>query len=246
MLFKVRIFKEVTEMIILKTSNLEKVYGNEKNRVTALKPINLSIEEGEFVAITGPSGSGKSTLLHLMAGLDKATAGSVLIDGKNITHMSQSHLAVFRRRKIGFIFQFYNLIPVLNAIENIQLPLLLDGRKVDNYYIDELMGLLGIKNRKTHLPSTMSGGQQQRVAIARALASKPSIILADEPTGNLDSSNSQEVMDLLKLTIRKYHQTLVMVTHDEKIAEEADRIIRIEDGSIAEDRAAKVHSESLI
>lgn len=246
MIFKVRILKEVMKMIILKTSGLEKTYGGEKNRVTALNPINLSVEEGEFVAITGPSGSGKSTLLHLMAGLDNPTAGSVSIDGKNITQMSQSHLAVFRRRKIGFIFQFYNLIPVLTAIENIKLPLLLDDRKVDNYYIDELMGLLGIRNRKTHLPSTMSGGQQQRVAIARALASKPSIILADEPTGNLDSSNSQEVIDLLKLTIRKYHQTLVMVTHDEKIAEEADRIIRIEDGYITEDRTTPTHDKSLI
>jgi len=227
---------------ILKTINLEKRYGKGNNEVIALKPTNLVIEEGEFVAVVGPSGSGKSTLLHLLAGFDNPTKGSVIIDGKDITEMSERELSVFRRRKIGFVFQFYNLIPVLNARENVELPLILDRRKIDKSYIDELFMLLGIADRMDHMPSELSGGQQQRVSIARALAAKPSIIFADEPTGNLDSKNSEEVMDLLRLTLKKYHQTMVMVTHDLGIAETADRIIRIEDGAICQDIKSKQKS----
>ncbi|ACR79546.1 ABC transporter ATP-binding protein [Kosmotoga olearia] len=229
-------------MHILKTINLEKRYGKGNNEVIALKPTNLVIEEGEFVAVVGPSGSGKSTLLHLLAGFDNPTKGSVIIDGKDITEMSERELSVFRRRKIGFVFQFYNLIPVLNARENVELPLILDRRKIDKSYIDELFMLLGIADRMDHMPSELSGGQQQRVSIARALAAKPSIIFADEPTGNLDSKNSEEVMDLLRLTLKKYHQTMVMVTHDLGIAETADRIIRIEDGAICQDIKSKQKS----
>jgi len=227
---------------ILKTINLEKRYGKGNNEVIALKPTNLVIEEGEFVAVVGPSGSGKSTLLHLLAGFDNPTKGSVIIDGKDITEMSERELSVFRRSKIGFVFQFYNLIPVLNARENVELPLILDRRKIDKSYIDELFMLLGIADRMDHMPSELSGGQQQRVSIARALAAKPSIIFADEPTGNLDSKNSEEVMDLLRLTLKKYHQTMVMVTHDLGIAETADRIIRIEDGAICQDIKSKQKS----
>lgn len=219
-------------MEILKTDSLKKHYGKAENLVKALDEVNLTIEEGEFVAIVGSSGSGKSTLLHLLGGLDRPTDGKVFIDGKDIYSMNDEKLAIFRRRKIGFIFQSYNLIPVLNVWENIVLPIGLDEKNIDESYIKELMETLNIYNKKDALPSALSGGQQQRVAIARALSTKPSIILADEPTGNLDSKIGQEVINLMKLSVKKYHQTLVMITHNDKIAQMADRVIRIEDGKI--------------
>lgn len=222
-------------MEVLKASGLRKVYGTGNNAVTALKHADLIINEGEFIAILGPSGSGKSTLLHLLAGLDRPTAGSVTIDGKNLYELSDSQLSIFRRRRIGFVFQFFNLVPVLTAIENIELPLVLDERKIDQPYIEELIRMMKLEDRKVHLPSALSGGQQQRVAIARALATKPAIVFADEPTGNLDSNTSKEVMDLLKLSAKKFHQTLVIVTHDQTVAERADRIITLEDGEITND-----------
>ncbi|MCB1223093.1 MAG: ABC transporter ATP-binding protein [Mesotoga sp.] len=222
-------------MEVLKTTGLRKVYGSGANAVTALKGAELSVEEGELIAIVGPSGSGKSTLLHLLAGLDRPTAGSVHIDGKNLYAMTDTQLSIFRRRRIGFVFQFFNLIPVLTARENIELPLILDERKVDEPYLNELIRLMKLEDRIDHLPSALSGGQQQRVAIARALITKPAIVFADEPTGNLDSKTSQEVMDLLKISARKFHQTLVIVTHEEDIAERANRIITLEDGEIVSD-----------
>lgn len=219
-------------MEILKATNLTKLYGSGENTIHALNSVSLSIQKGEFAAIVGTSGSGKSTLLHMLGGLDRPTAGSVTVDGKDIFSLKEESLTIFRRRKIGFVFQAYNLVPVLNVYENIVLPLELDGRKPDSAFIDEIVQTLGLKDRLTALPSQLSGGQQQRVAIARALAPAPAIILADEPTGNLDSATSQDVLSLLKVSSRKFAQTIVMITHNEEIAQLADRIIRIEDGRI--------------
>ena len=221
-------------MEVVKISNLCKTYGKDETKVEALKDVNLTISEGEFVAIVGASGSGKSTLLHLIGGVDRPTSGEVIVDGTNVYKMNEKDLAVFRRRKVGFVFQFYNLIPVLTAEENMKLPLLLDRKKEDNEYFNELVDILQLKDRLGHLPTELSGGQQQRVSIGRALAYKPSIILADEPTGNLDSKNSNEIISLLKLSVRKYNQTLIVITHDPKIASQADRVITIEDGRILE------------
>ncbi len=222
-------------MEILRIENLTKTYGEGDNKVEALKDINISINKGEFVAIIGASGSGKSTLLHLLGGLDRATSGKVIIDEKSIYDYKDEELSIFRRRKVGFIFQFFNLIPVLDVEENIELPVILDNEKVDKDYLDEIITILNLQDRRTHLPSELSGGQQQRVSIVRALINKPSIILADEPTGNLDSKNTREVIELLKLTARKFNQTLILITHDSNIASMADRVITIEDGRIIED-----------
>ncbi len=219
-------------MDILSTINLKKIYGSGENEVHALDGVSLSVEKGEFVAVVGTSGSGKSTLLHMLGGLDRPTSGVVSVDGKEIFNLKDEELTIFRRRKIGFIFQNYNLVPVLNVYENIVLPVQLDGNEPDKNYIDGIIDTLGLSNKLSNLPNNLSGGQQQRVAIARALAAKPAIILADEPTGNLDSRTSQDVMGLLKITSRKYMQTIVMITHNEEIAQLADRIIRIEDGHI--------------
>lgn len=219
-------------MKILETKSLKKHYGKEANLVKAVDGVDLSIEEGEFAAIVGSSGSGKTTLLHMMGGLDRPTEGKVFIDGKDIHSMNDESLAIFRRRKVGFVFQSYNLIPVLNVWENITLPIEFDLKVIDNEFIVELMTTLNIIDKKNVLPNQLSGGQQQRVAIARALATRPAIVLADEPTGNLDSKTSLEVINLLKQSVRKYHQTLVMITHDEKLAQMADRIVKIEDGKL--------------
>lgn len=221
-------------MKILQANDLRKIYGSGEQEVHALDGVNFSVEKGEFVAIVGTSGSGKSTLLHMLGGLDRPTSGSVTVDGKEIFSLKDEALTIFRRRKIGFVFQNYNLVPVLNVYENIVLPVQLDGRKTDTVYINSIIETLGLENKLTNLPNNLSGGQQQRVAIARALASKPAIILADEPTGNLDSKTSQDVLGLLKVTSQKYAQTIVMITHNEEIAQLADRIIRIEDGKIVD------------
>ncbi len=227
-------------MAILLVENLKKIYGTGPNAVHALDGVNLSVEKGEFVAVVGTSGSGKSTLLHMLGGLDRPTSGKVLVDGKDIFSLKEEALTIFRRRKIGFVFQSYNLVPVLNVYENVVLPIELDGRKVDKTYIQTILQTLGLKDRQTALPNQLSGGQQQRVAIARALASSPAIILADEPTGNLDSQTSQDVLSLLKVTSQKFSQTMVMITHNEEIAQMADRIIRIEDGKIQNPRTGRV------
>ena len=219
-------------MRILETKDLRKIYGSGDTEVRALDGVNLSVENGEFVAIVGTSGSGKSTLLHMLGGLDRPTEGTVTVDGKNIFELKDEALTIFRRRKIGFVFQSYNLVPVLNVYENIVLPIQLDGRKVDETFIQQIVKTLGLDGRLDALPNQLSGGQQQRVAIARALAGAPAIILADEPTGNLDSRTSQDVLGLLKVTSQKFSQTIVMITHNEEIAQLADRIIRIEDGRI--------------
>ena len=219
-------------MRILETKDLRKIYGSGDTEVRALDGVNLSVENGEFVAIVGTSGSGKSTLLHMLGGLDRPTEGTVTVDGKNIFELKDEALTIFRRRKIGFVFQSYNLVPVLNVYENIVLPIQLDGRKVDETFIQQIVKTLGLDGRLDALPNQLSGGQQQRVAIARALAAAPAIILADEPTGNLDSRTSQDVLGLLKVTSQKFSQTIVMITHNEEIAQLADRIIRIEDGRI--------------
>ena len=223
-------------MSILETKDLRKIYGSGDTEVKALDGVNLSVENGEFVAIVGTSGSGKSTLLHMLGGLDRPTSGSVIVDGKDIFRLKDEALTIFRRRKIGCVFQSYNLVPVLNVYENIVLPIQLDGRKVDEKFIGQIVKTLGLDGRLDALPSQLSGGQQQRVAIARALAAAPAIILADEPTGNLDSKTSQDVLGLLKVTSQKFTQTIVMITHNEEIAQMADRIIRIEDGRIVSRR----------
>ncbi len=219
-------------MSILETKDLRKIYGSGDTEVRALDGVNLSVDSGEFVAIVGTSGSGKSTLLHMLGGLDRPTSGSVIVDGKDIFSLKDEALTIFRRRKIGFVFQSYNLVPVLNAGENIVLPIQLDGRQVDEDFLDKIVNTLGLEKKLGSLPSQLSGGQQQRVAIARALTAAPAIILADEPTGNLDSRTSQDVLSLLKVTSQKFAQTIVMITHNEEIAQTADRIIRIEDGRI--------------
>ena len=219
-------------MALIEVKNLCKVYGSGETKVEALKNINLNIEQGEFVAIVGPSGSGKSTLLHLLGGVDKPSSGEVIIKGESIYKLKEKELSILRRRKLGFVFQFFNLIPVLTAEENIEMPVLLDGNKIDKKYMNELLKLLGLEERRNHHPSELSGGQQQRVSIGRALANKPSIILADEPTGNLDSKNSKEVLELLKYCSKKYNQTLILITHDVNIAKSADRVVTIEDGQI--------------
>ena len=219
-------------MTILETKDLRKIYGSGDAEVRALDGVNLTVENGEFVAVVGTSGSGKSTLLHMLGGLDRPTGGTVMVDGKDIFTLKDEALTIFRRRKIGFVFQNYNLVPVLNVHENIVLPIHLDGAAVDTAYVDQIIQVLGLESKLQSLPNNLSGGQQQRVAIARALAAKPAIILADEPTGNLDSKTSQDVMSLLKVTSQKFSQTIVMITHNEEIAQMADRIIRIEDGRI--------------
>lgn len=222
-------------MEILRVENLSKVYGKGENKVVALDDVSFSVEKGEFVAIVGASGSGKSTLLHLVGGVDRPTKGKVFIDGKNIYAMNDDKLAIFRRRQVGLIYQFYNLIPILNVEENITLPLELDNREVDKKALKELLELLGLENRSKHLPNELSGGQQQRVSIGRALITNPAIILADEPTGNLDSKSSDEIVALLKKSNKDYNQTIIMITHNMEIAKEADRIIKIEDGRIVEE-----------
>ena len=219
-------------MKILKTEDLKKYYGNKENEVHALNGVNFYVEEGEFVSIVGTSGSGKSTLLHMLGGLDRPTSGKVFVDGKDIFSLKDEALTIFRRRKIGFVFQSYNLVPVLNVYENIVLPIELDGNKVDKAYVNELIEILGIGEKLQNLPGQLSGGQQQRVAIARALAVKPAIVLADEPTGNLDSWTSQDMLGLLKVTGEKFGQTIVMITHNPDLAQLAERIVRIEDGMI--------------
>ena len=219
-------------MTILETKDLRKFYGSGDTQVKALDGVDLSVENGEFVAIVGTSGSGKSTLLHMLGGLDRPTSGAVLVDGKDIFSLKDEELTIFRRRKIGFVFQSYNLVPVLSVYENIVLPIQLDGGKVDQSYVNQVIEALGLEQKLQNLPSQLSGGQQQRVAIARALATKPAIILADEPTGNLDSKTSQDVLSLMKVTGQKFAQTMVMITHNEEIAQMADRIVRIEDSRI--------------
>lgn len=226
-------------MVILETRDLKKQYGTGETAVHALAGVNLLVENGEFVAVVGTSGSGKSTLLHMLGGLDRATSGKVYVDGKDIFALKDEELTIFRRRKIGFVFQSFNLVPVLSVYENIVLPLQLDGKTVDNAFIGDIAEALGLKEKLNVLPNQLSGGQQQRVAIARALAAKPAILLADEPTGNLDSRTSQDVMGLLKTTSTKFAQTIVMITHNEEIAQLADRIIRIEDGRIVTGKAGE-------
>lgn len=226
------IFMEENQMSILQTINLKKIYGSGDTAVHALDGVDFNVEKGEFVSIVGMSGSGKSTLLHMLGGLDRPTSGSIIVDGKELFSLKEEELTIFRRRKIGFVFQSYNLVPVLNVYENIVLPVELDGNTPDKAYIDRIIDLLGLGSKLNNLPNNLSGGQQQRVAIARALASKPAIILADEPTGNLDSKTSQDVLSLLKVTSQKFSQTIVMITHNEEIAQLADRTIRIEDGKI--------------
>lgn len=222
-------------MEILKIENLTKIYGKGENEVKALDNVSFSIEKGEFVAIIGPSGSGKSTLLHILGGVDRPTSGKVFMDEQDVYEQNEEQLAIFRRRYVGLIYQFYNLIPVLNVVENMTLPVLMDGRKVDNARLSELINILGLDKRLKNLPNQLSGGQQQRVSIGRALMNTPAVVLADEPTGNLDSKNSQEIMQLLKESNKKFNQTLIVITHDENVALQADRVISVEDGKIVRD-----------
>lgn len=225
-------------MEILKVEDLVKTYGSGENEIFAVDHVSFSVEKGEFVVIIGASGSGKSTLLHLLGGVDRPTAGKVLIEGNDIYAMNNDKLAIFRRRQVGLIYQFYNLIPVLNVVENITLPCDLDGKKIEQEYLQELLKTLGLEKRKHHLPNELSGGQQQRVSIGRALMNRPAILLADEPTGNLDSKASEEILALLHLSNKKYNQTVILITHDLEIAKEADRVITIDDGKLVEDRRA--------
>ena len=226
-------------MKILKVEDLTKVYGTGENQVTALNHVSFSVEKGEFLAIIGPSGSGKSTLLHILGGVDTPTSGKVFMEGADVYAQNEKQLAIFRRRQVGLIYQFYNLIPVLNVTENMTLPVLMDGRKVNEKRLKELLHILSLEGREGHLPNQLSGGQQQRVSIGRALMNAPSVVLADEPTGNLDSKNSQEIVELLKYSNEKYKQTLIMITHDENIALQANRIIAIEDGKITRDEVIR-------
>ncbi len=226
-------------MEILKVENLSKIYGQGDNEVRALDDVSFSVEKGQFVAIIGPSGCGKSTLLHILGGVDRPTSGKVFLEGQDVFAQNEDQLAIFRRRQVGLIYQFYNLIPVLNVVENITLPVLMDGRKVNENRLQELLTTLNLKNRQKHLPNQLSGGQQQRVSIGRALMNSPAIVLADEPTGNLDSKNSQEIVELLKRANQFYGQTLIVITHDESIALQADRIITIEDGRIVKDEVIR-------
>lgn len=226
-------------MEILRIEHLSKVYGQGENQVRAVDDVSFSVEKGEFLAIIGPSGSGKSTLLHILGGVDRPTSGKVYVDGQDVYAQDEDHLAIFRRRQVGLIYQFYNLIPVLNVVENMTLPVLMDGRAVNRQRLDELLDVLGLRGREKHLPNQLSGGQQQRVSIGRALMNAPAVVLADEPTGNLDSKNSQEIVELLKLSNRKYGQTLVIITHDENIALQAHRIIAIEDGRITRNQRVR-------
>ena len=226
-------------MEILRIEHLSKVYGQGENQVRAVDDVSFSVEKGEFLAIIGPSGSGKSTLLHILGGVDRPTSGKVYVDGQDVYAQDEDHLAIFRRRQVGLIYQFYNLIPVLNVVENMTLPVLMDGRAVNRQRLDELLDVLGLRGREKHLPNQLSGGQQQRVSIGRALMNAPAVVLADEPTGNLDSKNSKEIVDLLKISNEKYGQTLIVITHDESIALQADRIISIDDGKITRDEVIR-------
>lgn len=226
-------------MEILRVEHLSKSYGKDSTLVHALKDVSFSVSKGEFVAIVGPSGSGKSTLLHILGGVDKPTSGHVYVEGTDVFSLNENNLAIFRRRQVGLIYQFYNLIPILNVKENISLPVLLDGKEPDQKYLQELIETLGLENRVNHLPNELSGGQQQRVSIGRALIYHPSLLLADEPTGNLDSKSSHEIMELLEISNRKYGQTIIMITHDENLAMHANRIITIEDGQIIRDEKVK-------
>ena len=222
-------------MELMRIEHLTKVYGSGENAVHAVDDVSFSVEKGEFLAIIGPSGSGKSTLLHILGGVDRPTSGKVYVDGQDVYAQDEEALAIFRRRQVGLVYQFYNLIPVLNVVENLTLPVLMDGRAVNQERLGELLDTLGLRGREKHLPNQLSGGQQQRVSIGRALMNAPAVVLADEPTGNLDSKNSQEIVELLKLSNRKYGQTLIVITHDENIALQADRIIAVEDGHITRD-----------
>lgn len=226
-------------MEILRVENLVKTYGKDENQVQALDGVSFSVQKGEFVAIIGPSGSGKSTLLHILGGVDQPSGGKVWMNGQDVYAQDEEQLAVFRRRQVGLIYQFYNLIPVLDVTENMTLPVLMDGRKVNQERLKDLIRTLGLRGREKHLPNQLSGGQQQRVSIGRALMNAPAVVLADEPTGNLDSKNSQEIIELLKMSNRKYQQTLIMITHDENIALQADRILAIEDGKITQDEVIR-------